>query len=73
MPIQSAASWARQAYTEPLASRSSFFPLWFSLLMGDAQNVGWILVSALNPLVLANAGCHLRGAPKAEQVMAGDD
>ena len=41
--------------------------------MGDAQNVGWILVSALNPLVLANAGCRLRGAPKAEQVMAGDD
>ena len=43
-----------------LALAIIFFPLWFSLIMGDAQsdaqNVGWILVSFLNPLTLANAG-----------------
>ena len=46
-----------------LALAIIFFPLWFSLLMGDtqsdAQNVGWILVSFLNPLVLATAGACL--------------
>ena len=56
-----------------LALAIIFFPLWFSLLMGDtqsdAQNVGWILVSALNPLVLANAGSRLWKAPGSEQVM----
>ncbi len=44
-----------------------FFPLWFSLLMGDAQsdaqNVGWILISVLNPLVLGNAGSRLWSTP----------
>ena len=46
-----------------LALAIIFFPLWFSLLMGDtqsdAQNVGWILVSFLNPLVLATTGACL--------------
>ncbi len=58
-----------------LALAILFFPLWFSLLMGDAQadaqNVGWILVSILNPLVLANAGSRLWGTPRPEQVMPG--
>ena len=52
-----------------LALAIIFFPLWFSLLMGDtpsdAQNVGWILVSFLNPLVLAGAGACLWKAAKA--------
>lgn len=56
-----------------LALAIIFFPLWFSLLMGDtqseAQNVGWILVSTLNPLVLANAGSRLWNAPGSERVM----
>ena len=56
-----------------LALAIIFFPLWFSLLIGDtqsdAQNVGWIMVSALNPLVLANAGCRLWNAPGSEQAM----
>ncbi len=47
-----------------------FFPLWFSLIMGDAptdaQNVGWILVSFLNPLVLGSAGTCLWRTAKAE-------
>ena len=38
--------------------------------MGDAQsddqNVGWISVSFLNPLVLANAGACLWRTPKPE-------
>ena len=46
-----------------LALAIVFFPLWFSLIMGDtqsdAQNVGWLLVSFLNPLVLAGAGACL--------------
>ena len=46
-----------------LALAIIFFPLWFSLIMGDiqsdAQNVGWILVSFLNPFVLATAGACL--------------
>ena len=46
-----------------LALAIIFFPLWFSLIMGDtqsdAQNVGWLLVSFLNPLVLAGAGACL--------------
>ena len=53
-----------------LALAIIFFPLWFSLIMGDtqsdAQNVGWILVSVLNPLVLANAGACLWHTPKPE-------
>ena len=53
-----------------LALAISFFPLWFSLIMGDAQsddqNVGWISVSFLNPLVLANAGACLWRTPKPE-------
>ena len=53
-----------------LALAIIFFPLWFSLLMGDtqsdAQNVGWILVSVLNPLVLATAGACLWKAGKPE-------
>ena len=53
-----------------LALAIIFFPLWFSLIMGDAQsdaqNVGWILVSFLNPLVLANAGACLWHVPKPE-------
>ena len=32
----------------------------------DAQNVGWILVSFLNPLVLANAGACPWHTPKPE-------
>ena len=51
-----------------LALAIIFFPLWFSLIMGDTQsganNVGWILVSVLNPLVLANAGTCLWHTPK---------
>ena len=53
-----------------LALAIIFFPLWFSLIMGDSQsdanNVGWILVSVLNPLVLANAGACLWHTPKPE-------
>ena len=53
-----------------LALAIIFFPLWFSLIMGDSQsdanNVGWILVSVLNPLVLANAGACLWRTPKTE-------
>ena len=53
-----------------LALSIIFFPLWFSLIMGDSQsdanNVGWILVSVLNPLVLANAGACLWHTPKPE-------
>ena len=53
-----------------LALAIIFFPLWFSLIIGDAQsddqNVGWILVSFLNPLVLANAGACLWHTPKPE-------
>ena len=53
-----------------LALAIIFFPLRFSLLMGDtqsdAQNVGWILVSFLNPLVLATAGACLWKAGKVE-------
>ena len=53
-----------------LALAIIFFPLWFSLIMGDTQsdanNVGWILVSFLNPLVLANAGACLWHTPKPE-------
>ncbi len=53
-----------------LALAIIFFPLWFSLIMGDTQsdanNVGWILVSFLNPLVLANAGACLWHCPKPE-------
>ena len=53
-----------------LALAIIFFPLWFSLLMGDtqsdAQNVGWMLVSFLNPLVLATAGACLWKAGKVE-------
>ena len=53
-----------------LALAIIFFPLWFSLIMGDTQsdanNVGWILVSFLNPLVLANAGACLWRTPKPE-------
>lgn len=53
-----------------LALAIIFFPLWFSLIMGDnqsdANNVGWILVSVLNPLVLANAGACLWHTPKPE-------
>ena len=53
-----------------LALAIIFFPLWFSLIMGDtqsdAQNVGWILVSVLNPLVLANAGACLWHTSKPE-------
>ena len=53
-----------------LALAIIFFPLWFSLIMGDtqsdAQNVGWILVSFLTPLVLASAGACLWKAAKEE-------
>ena len=53
-----------------LALAIIFFPLWFSLIMGDAQsdaqNVGWILVSFLNPLTLANAGACLWHTPRPE-------
>ena len=53
-----------------LALAIIFFPLWFSLLMGDTQsdanNVGWILVTVLNPLVLATAGACLWKAGKPE-------
>ena len=68
--------WRANTDAEPvarLASRAGlyvsaalgiiFFPLWFSLIMGDMQsdanNVGWLLVSFLNPLVLATAGVSL--------------
>ena len=47
-----------------------FFPRWFSLLMGDVQseanNVAWLLVSVLNPLVLAHAGLRLWSTPRPE-------
>ncbi len=53
-----------------LALAIIFFPLWFSLRMGDApseaQNVGWILVSFLNPLVLGSAGACLWHTPRPE-------
>ena len=53
-----------------LALAIIFFPLWFSLIMGDTQsdanNVGWILVSVLTPLVLANAGACLWHCPRPE-------
>ena len=53
-----------------LALAIIFFPLWFSLIMGDTQSdanhVGWILVSVLNPLVLANVGACLWHTPKPE-------
>ena len=53
-----------------LALAIIFFPLWFSLIVGDTQsdanNVGWIMVSFLNPLVLANAGACLWHNCKAE-------
>ena len=69
-------NWRANAGAEPvvrLASRAGlyasaalgiiFFPLWFSLIMGDTQsdanNVGWLLVTFLNPLVLATAGASL--------------
>ena len=61
---------AQAAVFVSLALAIIFFPLWFSLIMGDtqsdAQNVGWILVSVLNPLVLANAGACLWHTPKPE-------
>ncbi|MCE2528764.1 MAG: hypothetical protein J4G11_02695 [Acidimicrobiia bacterium] len=43
-----------------------FFTLWFRLLgsgdfdsVSEADNVGWFLVSALNPLVLGTTGARL--------------
>ena len=59
---------AQTGFYASLALAIIFFPLWFSLIMGDtqsdAQNVGWILVSFLNPLVLANAGACLWNTPR---------
>lgn len=46
-----------------------YYPLWFSLIMGDTQseanNVGWILVSVLNPIMLAVAGRELSNGRQA--------
>lgn len=57
-----------------LALAIIFFPHWFSLLVGDtpseAKNVGWLLVSFLNPLVLATTGIYLWRTPEARRGMA---
>ena len=53
---------AQAAFYATLALGIWFFPLWFDLLLLDeseAQNLGWLLVSALNPLVLGSAGAFL--------------
>ncbi len=51
------------AFYATLALPILYFPLWFSLLMGEsaseAQNTGWLLVSFLNPLVLGSTGAFL--------------
>ncbi len=54
---------AQAGFYMTMALALLYFPLWFSLLFGDTvtdvQNVGWILVSAINPLVLGTTGSFL--------------
>ena len=54
---------AQAGFYMTMALALLFFPLWFSLLLGDTvsdvQNVGWILVSAINPLVLGTTGSFM--------------